>query len=70
AEIRHSGVMAVLASVCGLPPDDVFAQAVAARYRAFIITPEETIFPPVHVGAVHVPRAAQQPPDLVSVGAR
>ncbi len=48
AEIERAGVMAVLESVCGLAPDDPFAEAVAARYRAFIITEEETIFPPVH----------------------
>jgi mannitol-1-phosphate 5-dehydrogenase len=45
---RH-GVMAVLRAVCGLAPNRPFAQAVAARYRAFIITEEETVFPPVHV---------------------
>jgi mannitol-1-phosphate 5-dehydrogenase len=46
--LRRRGVMAVLESVCGLPPGHPFAEAVAARYRAFIITADETIFPPVH----------------------
>jgi hypothetical protein len=48
AELERVGVMAVLESVCGLAPSHPFAQAVAARYRAFIITANETIFPPVH----------------------
>jgi mannitol-1-phosphate 5-dehydrogenase len=64
AEIEQFGVMAVLESVCGLAPNDPFAQAIAARYRAFIITAEETIFPPVHVGPVRVTRAVEQPAAL------
>jgi mannitol-1-phosphate 5-dehydrogenase len=50
-ELARRGVMAVLESVCGLSPAHPFAQAVATRYRAFIITADETIFPPVHVGS-------------------
>jgi mannitol-1-phosphate 5-dehydrogenase len=50
--LREGGVMSVLESVCGLPPGDPFAAAVAARYRAFIITPDETVFPPVHASSV------------------
>jgi mannitol-1-phosphate 5-dehydrogenase len=50
AALERAGVMAVLESVCGLAPSRPLAQAVAARYRAFIITASETIFPPVHVG--------------------
>jgi mannitol-1-phosphate 5-dehydrogenase len=48
-ELERAGVMAVLESVCGLAPSHPFAQAVAARYRAFVITANETIFPPVNV---------------------
>jgi mannitol-1-phosphate 5-dehydrogenase len=48
ADLERTGVMAVLESVCGLEPSHPFAQAVAARYRAFIITASDTIFPPVH----------------------
>jgi mannitol-1-phosphate 5-dehydrogenase len=67
AEIERFGVMAVLESVCGLAPSDPFAQAIAARYRAFIITAEETIFPPVHVHPIRVPRAVEQPAGLAKV---
>jgi mannitol-1-phosphate 5-dehydrogenase len=48
AELERAGVMAVLESVCGLAPSHPFAQAIVARYRNFIITATETIFPPVH----------------------
>jgi mannitol-1-phosphate 5-dehydrogenase len=63
AELERVGVMAVLESVCGLAPSHPFAEAVAARYRAFIITANETIFPPVHARSVvsarrREPRAA------------
>jgi mannitol-1-phosphate 5-dehydrogenase len=69
-EIERFGVMAVLESVCGLAPNDPFAQAIAARYRAFIITAEETIFPPVHGAPVGVAREVELPAALVSVGAK
>jgi mannitol-1-phosphate 5-dehydrogenase len=49
AELARDGVMAVIQRVCGLVPADPFAQAIAARYRNFIITPTETLFPPVHL---------------------
>jgi hypothetical protein len=49
AELAREGVMAVIQRVCGLVPSDSFAQAIAARYRNFIITPTETLFPPVHL---------------------
>jgi mannitol-1-phosphate 5-dehydrogenase len=63
-ELERSGVMAVLESVCGLAPNHPFAQAVAARYRAFIITASETVFPPVNLRPA---RAAERlvPEDLV-----
>lgn len=49
--LARKGVMAVLQDVCGLSPDDPFALAVAERYRGFILTPEETVFPPVYAQA-------------------
>jgi mannitol-1-phosphate 5-dehydrogenase len=57
AALERAGVMAVLESVCGLAPSDPFAQAVTRRYRAFIITAEGTIFPPVHVGRAEAVRS-------------
>jgi hypothetical protein len=60
------GVMAVLESICGLAPSHPFAQAVAARYRAFIITESETIFPPVHSHPVAL--VAPRTPDAALVG--
>jgi mannitol-1-phosphate 5-dehydrogenase len=56
-ELERRGVMAVLESVCSLAPTHPFAHAVATRYRSFIITDEETIFPAVHVSG---PRTAAQ----------
>jgi mannitol-1-phosphate 5-dehydrogenase len=56
AALKRHGVMAVLRAVCGLAPDRPFAHAVAARYRAFIITEDGTVFPPVHVDRVRTPR--------------
>lgn len=47
-ELARHGVAAVLEAVCGLDPRNELARAVAARYRGFILTPEETIFPPAH----------------------
>ena len=49
--LARRGVMAVLQDVCGLAPEDPFALAVAERYRGFILTPEETVFPPVYTQA-------------------
>lgn len=40
------GVMEVLADVCHLGPDDPFAEAIAARYRGFVFSEGETLFPP------------------------
>lgn len=48
SRLADEGVMAVLASVCGLEPDDPFAVSVAEHYRGFILAPKETIFPPAH----------------------
>jgi mannitol-1-phosphate 5-dehydrogenase len=68
-QLEREGVMAVLESVCGLAADDPFAEAIAARYRAFIITATETIFPPVH-GRPVVSRAPQPRLVLVRSGGR
>jgi mannitol-1-phosphate 5-dehydrogenase len=64
--VERMGVMAVLESICGLAPSHPFAQAVAARYRAFIITESETIFPPVHSRPVAL--VARRTPDAALVG--
>jgi mannitol-1-phosphate 5-dehydrogenase len=56
AELADSGLMAVLESVCGLPPDHPFAEAVATRYWRFVITKRETILPPAHVGTGEIKR--------------
>jgi mannitol-1-phosphate 5-dehydrogenase len=64
--LERAGVMAVLQSICDLPPSHPFAQAVAARYRAFIITASETIFPPVH--SRPVAPLARRTPDAALVG--
>jgi mannitol-1-phosphate 5-dehydrogenase len=64
-EVERTGVMAVLESVCGLAPSHPFAEAVAASYRAFVITANETIFPPVNV---RPPRAVEWPAEAL-VGA-
>jgi mannitol-1-phosphate 5-dehydrogenase len=56
AALARAGVMAVLERVCGLAPEHPFAKAVAARYRGFIITATETIFPPVHAVPAEAPR--------------
>jgi len=54
AELLHrQGVASVLEGVCGLDPDGELAQAVARRYRGFILTSEGAIFPPVHEPAGH-----------------
>jgi mannitol-1-phosphate 5-dehydrogenase len=44
---RH-GLAHVLGAVCGLPPDDELARAVAQRYRGFILTRDRVLFPPVY----------------------
>ncbi len=46
--LREQGVAWVLESVCGLDPAGDLAQAVATRYRGFILTREGAVFPPVH----------------------
>jgi mannitol-1-phosphate 5-dehydrogenase len=51
ARLSEEGVMAVLESVCGLDREDEFAHAIATRYCGFIVTPTETLFPPVHAPA-------------------
>jgi mannitol-1-phosphate 5-dehydrogenase len=66
AALERAGVMAVLQEVCGLAPSHPFAQAIAARYRAFIITAGETIFPPVN-GRPLAPSARRRP-DAALVG--
>jgi mannitol-1-phosphate 5-dehydrogenase len=65
AALEREGVMAVLQSICGLVPDHPFAAAVAARYRAFIITENETVFPPVHV-RTDVFRGRREPEAVLS----
>jgi mannitol-1-phosphate 5-dehydrogenase len=71
ALLERHGVMAVLRAVCGLAPHRPFAQAVAARYRAFIITEDETVFPPVHVdGARTAPNRIREPAPPVGATAR
>jgi mannitol-1-phosphate 5-dehydrogenase len=67
ARLAREGVMAVIERVCGLAPADAFAQAIAVSYRNFIITPTETLFPPVHLVDV----AGEGARDLAAVaGAR
>jgi mannitol-1-phosphate 5-dehydrogenase len=61
AELAERGVMAVLRTRCGLAEDDPFAEAIAARYRGFIFTGEETIFPPAHMGSAAAPLDLQAP---------
>jgi mannitol-1-phosphate 5-dehydrogenase len=68
AALARKGVMAVLESVCGLPPSHRFAKAVAARYRSFIITEDETIFPAVHARPVRA--TARRARAGSAVGAR
>ncbi len=46
--LAEEGVVAVLDRVCGLAPDDPMCDAVASRYRGFIIGDGETKFPPAH----------------------
>ena len=48
--LNREGVRAVLERVCGLAPEDPFADAVAARYAGFILLPDETVFPPAYAG--------------------
>jgi len=46
--LADEGVMAVLNDVCGLTPDDPMSDAVASRYRGFIIDGEQAVFPAAH----------------------
>lgn len=46
--LGRQGVASTLESVCGLDPAGDLAQAVAHRYRGFILTSEGAVFPPVH----------------------
>jgi mannitol-1-phosphate 5-dehydrogenase len=46
--LERKGLAHVLRTVCGLEPDDELAQAVAQRYRGFILTKEGALFPPVY----------------------
>ncbi len=48
-KLSRDGVLSVLQEVCGLQLTDPLINAVAARYRNFIFTPEGTIFPPAHL---------------------
>ncbi|HVM16375.1 MAG TPA: hypothetical protein VM290_02185 [Gaiellaceae bacterium] len=48
--LQRDGAVATVRRICGLPDDDAFARSVVARYRGFILAPDETIFPPVHAG--------------------
>lgn len=49
--LGRQGVASVLESVCGLDAAGDLAQAVARRYRGFILTSEGAVFPPVHAPA-------------------
>ncbi|HVL98692.1 MAG TPA: hypothetical protein VM324_05320 [Egibacteraceae bacterium] len=63
--LRRQGLVATLGQVCGLAPDDELTAAIEARYRGFILTPEGTIFPPVHTtDALLAPRLAAPEADL------
>jgi mannitol-1-phosphate 5-dehydrogenase len=55
---RH-GLAHVLAAVCGLPPDDELARAVAQRYRGFILTRDRVLFPPVYQSQAAVLETAE-----------
>jgi mannitol-1-phosphate 5-dehydrogenase len=46
--LDRKGLAHVLHSVCGLEPEDELAQAVAQRYRGFILTEKGALFPPVY----------------------
>lgn len=48
--LAAEGVRAVLGDVCGLDPEDAFADAVATRYAGFVLLPDETVFPPAYTG--------------------
>lgn len=48
-KLSRDGVLSVLQEVCGLQLTDPLINAIAARYRNFIFTPEGTIFPPAHL---------------------
>jgi mannitol-1-phosphate 5-dehydrogenase len=61
-KLSRDGVLSVLQEVCGLELTDPLINAVAARYRNFIFTPEGTIFPPAHlpdITASHVGELAK-----------
>jgi mannitol-1-phosphate 5-dehydrogenase len=67
-ELERAGVVAVLDSVCGLAPSHPFAQAVAARYRSFIVTPDQTIFPPVSTRTARPAAGPGREATLVGAG--
>jgi mannitol-1-phosphate 5-dehydrogenase len=46
--LSSRGLRAVLSDVCGIGGDDHMGHAVEVRYRGFIFTPSEILFPPVH----------------------
>jgi mannitol-1-phosphate 5-dehydrogenase len=66
SRLAAEGVMAVLRSVCGLARDDELADAIATRYCGFIVTPEETLFPPVHVPLAVFQASARANPRLAA----
>jgi mannitol-1-phosphate 5-dehydrogenase len=60
--LERKGVYHVLRTVCGLEPEDELAQAVAQRYRGFILTEKGAVFPPVYEpkgAALHTTEAAE-----------
>jgi mannitol-1-phosphate 5-dehydrogenase len=61
ADLERVGVMAVLASACGLAPGHPLAEAVVACYRGFVITADGTALPPVHGGS-----PGRTPPELAA----
>lgn len=46
SDLDRDGLLPVLQRVCGLQPDDAFAQAVASRYRGFVFLDDGVRFPP------------------------
>lgn len=51
ADLDREGLAPVFQRVCGLPPDDEFARAVASRYRSFVFLDDGVRFPPVRPGS-------------------
>jgi mannitol-1-phosphate 5-dehydrogenase len=55
--LDRKGLAHVLSTVCGLEPEDELAQAVAQRYRGFILTDKGAFFPPVYDATAPTPAA-------------